>query len=89
MDYLFRYWNYSLDKLKDESIIGNMFYKNFNPPLIGKYGGKLYHLHRYYPDIQSYAYFGPNQPGYGFIKENAIKIVEEPSDNIIKEIMDE
>ena len=63
-------------------------YQEYEPPLIGKYAGKFYHLHRYYPHINSYAYFGP-EAGYGFIRDSAVEIVEEPSDNIIKEIMDE
>jgi len=63
-------------------------YQEYEPPLIGKYRGELYHLHRYYPALSSYAYFGP-KAGYGFVRDSAVQIIEEPSDNIIKEIMDE
>ena len=50
-------------------------YEEYDPPLQAKYHGEIYHLYRYYPEMNSYAYFGP-KAGYGFIRDSAVEIME-------------
>ena len=53
-------------------------YEEYEPPLKGKYAGESYFLFRYYPEINSYAYIrtGDVGPGYGFIRDSAVEIME-------------